>query len=233
MGLVSTPQMRLKALEGTDGGTVTFREADAQLPSTLRLLNAERSYEIFPILLEEIVKLGFARAFILTADFETGEIIPSAAIKCSDSYLQKFKTSLYSTDNPIVTIFHTLKPAVVPNNAPMARGMYCHPMLYKNRNMCWEAERMRKSECLAQANSRESRRLSLEQQVCRTCDMRGYASVVVVEPPKKTPAKVMNDLAALIELSNRYLSRLFKVEHYYNRMRDMDQTIDQMNTVMM
>lgn len=224
--------MRLRTLEVAEGGAVPLREADAQLPSSLRLLNAERSYEILPILLEEIVKLGFARAFVLTADFETGEIVPSAAIKCSDSYLQKFKTSLYSTDNPIVTIFQTLKPGIVPNNAPMARGLYCHPMLYKNRNMCWEAERMRKSECLAQANFRESRRLALEHQICKTCDMRGYASVVVVETPKKPPTKAMNELGALVELSNRYLSRLFKVEHYYNRMRDMDQTIDQMNTVM-
>src|SRR3954469_22324395 len=168
--------MRLKTLEAREGGAVTFREADAQLPSTLRLLNAERSYEILPILLEEITKLGFPRAFVLTADFETGEVVPSAAIKCSDAYLQKFKTSLYSTDNPIVSIFHTLKPGFVPNKASIARGLYCHPMLYKNRNMCWEAERMRKSECLAQANFSESRRLALEHQVCKTCDMRGYAS---------------------------------------------------------
>src|SRR5436309_13898716 len=130
--------MRLRALEATEGGTGTFREADAQLPSTLRLLNAERSYDILPILLEEIVKLGFARAFVLTADFETGEIVPAAAIKCSETFLQKFKTSLYATDNPIVNIFHTLKAATVPNNAPIARGLYCHPMIYKNRNMCWE-----------------------------------------------------------------------------------------------
>ena len=73
--------MRVRALEATEGGRVTFREADSQLPSSLRLLNAERSYDIFPILLEEIVKLGFARAFVLTADFETGEILPAAAIK--------------------------------------------------------------------------------------------------------------------------------------------------------
>lgn len=225
--------MRLKSLDANDGGNVSFREADAQLPSSLRLLNAERSYDIFPILLEEIVKLGFARAFVLSTDFETGEIVPAAAIKCSEGYLQKFRTSLYATDNPIVTIFHTLKPAVVPSSGGFARGLYCHPMVYKNRNMCWEAERSRKSDCLAVANFRETRKLALESQVCKTCDMRAYASAVVVEVPKKTPARTMNELQSLIELANRYLSRLFKVEHYYNRMRDMDQTIDQMNTVMM
>src|SRR5438309_2603325 len=197
--------MRLKALEATGRSTVTFREADVQLPSSLRLLNAERSWDIFPILLEEIVKLGFVRAFVLTTDFETGEIVPAAAIKCSEAFLQKFKTSLYATDNPLVTVFHGQKPAVVPNNAPIARGLYCHPLIYKSRNMCWEAERSRKSDCLAVANSRESRKLALENQVCSTCDMRAYASVVVVETPKKPPAKAMNELAALIELGNRYL----------------------------
>src|SRR5436853_7554660 len=111
--------MRVRSQEANGGGTAAFREASAQMPSTLRLLNAERPYDIFPILLEEIVKLGFARAFVLTADFESGEILPAAAIKCSDSFLQKFKTSLYATDNPIVTIFHTLRPAIVPNNAPI------------------------------------------------------------------------------------------------------------------
>src|SRR2546421_5287059 len=163
--------MRVRALEATEGGRVTFREADVQLPSTLRLLNAERSYVIFPILLEEIVKLGFARAFVLTADFETGEISPAAAIKCSNGYLEKFRTSLYANDNPLVNIFHSLKPAFVPHNASFARDLYCYPVVYKNRNMCWEAERLRKSECLAVANFRESRRLSLETQQCQTCEM--------------------------------------------------------------
>ena len=48
----------------------------------LRLLGAERSEEIFPILLEEIVSLGFSRALILEVDFDTGQIKPGAALKC-------------------------------------------------------------------------------------------------------------------------------------------------------
>ena len=42
----------------------------------------------------------------------------------------------------------------------------------------------------------------------------------------------LGDLRALIELANRYLSRLFKVEHYYNRMMEMETVIAQMQTVM-
>ncbi len=40
------------------------------------------------------------------------------------------------------------------------------------------------------------------------------------------------ELRALIDLANRYLSRLFKVEHYYNRMIEMETVIAQMQTVM-
>ena len=44
--------------------------------AALRLLSAERTDEIFPVLLEEIVALGFPRAAALTVDFESGEVAP-------------------------------------------------------------------------------------------------------------------------------------------------------------
>src|SRR5947209_2459681 len=62
--------------------------------------------------------------------------------------------------------------------------------------------------------------------------MRAYAAAVVVELPKNYTDQTIAELAELIDLANRYLSRLFKVEHYYNRMRDMEITIAQMGTVM-
>jgi len=49
---------------------------------------------------------------------------------------------------------------------------------------------------------------------------------------KGTAERDLSELHALIELANRYLSRLFKVEHYYNRMTDMENVIVQMQTVM-
>ena len=42
--------------------------------AALRLIAAERPEEILPILLEEIVHLGFPRAAVLDVDFDTGEI---------------------------------------------------------------------------------------------------------------------------------------------------------------
>ena len=65
-----------------------------------------------------------------------------------------------------------------------SRPIYIHPILYSNRNLCWEADRIRTSSCLAVQNSRREKRVRLEDQVCTTCEMRAYAAAVVVEPPK-------------------------------------------------
>jgi PAS domain S-box-containing protein len=224
--------MRLKTLELVKGDGNILKDAETRIPAALRLLHAERSDEIYPILMEEIVRLGYPRAFVLSANFETGEVSPIAGIKCTDSYLQKFRTSLYA-DHPVIGIFHGLAPAVLPRSAVSSKSLYCHPIIYRNENLCWEAERQRRPECLATENFRGIRRLSLDGQQCKTCEMRSYAAVVGVELPKKPTAKSLGELATLIELANRYLARLFKIEHYYNRMRDMENTISQMNAVMM
>ena len=81
-------------------------------------------------------------------------------------------------------------------------------------------------------NFRKEKRIRLEDQVCTTCEMRSYSAVIVVEVPKSAGEQAIRELGELVELANRYLSRLFKVEHYYNRMRDMEITIAQMGTVM-
>jgi len=47
--------------------------------AALRLIAAERPEEIFPILLEEIVFLGFPRAAVLEVDFDSGEIKTAAS----------------------------------------------------------------------------------------------------------------------------------------------------------
>src|SRR5262249_19998167 len=112
------------------------------------------------------------------------------------------------------------------------RPIYIHPILYSNRNLCWEADRIRTATCLAVQNFHREKKIRLEEQVCVTCDMRAYAAALIVELPRNTAQSAIAELAELIELANRYLSRLFKVEHYYNRMRDMEITIAQMGTVM-
>ena len=199
--------------------------------ATFRLLSAERSDEIYPILMEEVVALGFPRALVVALELESGEIKPVAAIHCSQSYLQKFTTALWQGENSIVGVLRSLKPAVVPKAGTSGRSIHCHPVLFKNRNACWEAERRNRS-CLAVQNFLKPGALEISEQVCRTCEMRAYAGAVLVEMPAQVSERQMSDLRSLIETANGHLSRLFKVDHYYNRMRDNDAIIAQMQTLL-
>jgi PAS domain S-box-containing protein len=207
--------------------------AERERKAGLRLLGAERSEEIFPLLLEEIIAVGHPAAFVARVDFETSAITPVASLNCSRGYLQKQRTTLFAMENPIVRILHTFKPAVIPDKPKSsANSLYVHPLVYRNRSACWEAERANAGTCLAVANFHSKQRLSLPDQICATCDMRAYTAVVCVELKSGAKASEISQLGVLIELANRYLSRIFKVEHYYNRMTDMENTIGQMRTVL-
>ncbi|MGH9523861.1 MAG: ATP-binding protein [Terriglobales bacterium] len=200
--------------------------------AAVRLLAAERSEEVFPVLLEEIVGIGFARAMVVSVNFETSEVAPSAALNCPNSLLKAANSSLWSADNPVIATLHSGTPAIV-ESPPFATGpWYCHPVVFRNHNLCWEAGRDRRDDCLAVLNDRGRRKLHLQDQVCSTCNMRGYAAVVLVDARRINSERQLRECAALVDLSNRFLSRLYKVEHYYNRMRDMETTIGQMETVM-
>jgi len=201
-------------------------------PAILRLLQAERSEEIFPLLLEEIIALGYPRAMVLDVNFDSGEVTPAAALKWPRQQMEKFSTALWMSDHPLAGVLNSARPAVLTKSSIHTRPIYIHPILYSNRNLCWEADRVRTVSCLAVQNFRREKRIRLEDQVCSTCEMRAYAAVVVVELGKHSSEAGLAELADLIDLANRYLSRLFKVEHYYNRMRDMEITIAQMGTVM-
>jgi signal transduction histidine kinase len=221
---VATAEMRMQ-LNGRRG-------LKRRTPAALRLLEAERSEEIFPILLEEIVALGHHRAVVLDVDFDSGEITPSAALKWPRQQVSKFGTQIWAKNNPIAGVLNSGLPAAFPKTTIHNRPLYVHPIFYSNKSPCWEAERMRSASCLAVQNFVRGKRIRLEEQTCSTCDMRAYASVIVVELAKNNSEAELADLAQMIELANRCLSRLFKVEHYYNRMRDMEITIAQMGTVM-
>jgi signal transduction histidine kinase len=208
------------------------RAAQPRRPAVLRLLQAERSEEIFPLLLEEIIALGSPRALVVDVNFDTGEVTPAAALKWPRPQMEKFSTALWMSEHPLIEVIHTARPRVVGKTILHNRALYIHPILYSNRNLCWEADRIRTGSCLAVQNFRKQKRIRLEDQVCATCEMRAYAAAVVVDLPKGYTDQMVAELGELIELANRYLARLFKVEHYYNRMRDMEITIAQMGTVM-
>ena len=200
--------------------------------SALRLLGIERTEEIYPVLLEEIVALGHPRAVITKVNFETSEISPIASLNCSRAFVQRFHTSLFSLENPVAHVLQTLEPEILPSGGRKPVDIYYQPMIYRNRTGCWEAERARSGRCIAVENYHSRLKLQLQEQVCTICKMRAYAALAVVEVKRNAKEREIAELRALIELANRYLSRLFKVEHYQNLMMDMETTITQMQTVM-
>src|SRR5437588_7286986 len=221
---MGTPQLRPKSKAFVSRDSVNESAA-------LRLLSAERPEEIFPILLEEIVKLGCSRAMILEVDFETGEVKPTASLNCDNSYLAKLRTSLWASENPIVSALQNPNPAILhPDHG--SSPWYAYPMIYRSSTRCWEAERERRQDCLAIQNSRITRKLQFEDQVCVTCGMQAYATLLLAQLHKNTTDLHLVQLRALAARANGYLSRLFKVEHYYNRMRDMEVTIARLQAVM-
>ncbi|HSE48864.1 MAG TPA: ATP-binding protein [Terriglobales bacterium] len=226
---MATPEMRVNTVAQLPAQR---RMAALRRRSALRLLDVERSEDIFPVLLEEIMALGFRRAAIATVDPETGELVPAESVNAGKQFLAQFRTSLYASENPLVGVLQGMQPAVLPQPGNKNHNLYCHPFIYRNRNMCWEAERERRADCLALVNFSSPQPLQLDRQTCEVCDMRSYAGLVAVELNGATSERELSELRALIELANRYLARLFKVEHYYNRMRDMDTTIAQMQTMM-
>src|SRR5579864_2385204 len=200
--------------------------------AALRLLSAERSEEIFPILLEEIVNLGFPKAMILEVDFEVGEVKPTASLNFDKRELDKFRASLWASENRIISVLQNLNPSVLPADSSNGQSLYAYPMVYRSRTRCWEAERQRRNDCLAMQNFRISRKLPFEEQVCAACGMRAYATLVVAKLGRNTSESQLREFRNLAERANGYLARLFKVEHYYNRMRDMEVTISRLRAVM-
>jgi signal transduction histidine kinase len=200
--------------------------------AALRLIAAERPEEIFPILLEEIVFLGFPRAAVLDVDFDTGEIKPAASLNFDATFLKDVQTSLWASEDPLVSALLNLKPVLLPDGKLRAGALYAQPMIYRSHMRCWEAERERRSDCLAVQNMDPKRKLQIQQQVCAACGMRSYISMVVGQLGRTTSEAQLRQFRNLADRANRHLSRLFKVEHYYNRMRDMETTISRMSTVM-
>jgi signal transduction histidine kinase len=219
---MATAQMRVRA-EGDSPGRRTV--------AALRLMEAERSEEILPILLDEIAALGYVRALAATINMETAELVPTVSVNCSKSFQQRFRASLYAMENPFVQVLQSMTARVVNGTRKTEAALYCYPMVYRSRSGCWEAERSGPG-CLALNNDLGAPKIQLQEQICSICDMRGYGALVAVELPRSHTRTQLNNLAGLIEMANRNLSRLYKTEHYFNRMSEMEVTITQMQTVM-
>jgi signal transduction histidine kinase len=223
---MATPHLQLQPTESIKRGSPKA----SGISVALRLLEAERWEKVYPILLKEIIGLGYQRAFVAAVDFETREIIPSVSLNCSRNYLDRFRTSLDVFDGGLADIVQSQKPAVVQNFSMYNRPLYCHPVVFSSPKACWEEHRERRRDCLAADNARHRRTLSPERQVCGVCNIRGYAAVIAVELPRRDADPT--PLSDLIELANQCLGRLLKLEHRYNRIAEMDITIAQLQTVM-
>jgi signal transduction histidine kinase len=62
--------------------------------------------------------------------------------------------------------------------------------------------------------------------------MRSYAALAVGELGPRSSKTRLHQFRILADRANGYLARLFKVEHYFNRMRDMEVTISRLRAVM-
>src|SRR2546430_1489597 len=79
--------------------------------------------------------------------------------------------------NSLIDILQSQHAGVVKDSSLHHRSLYCHPLLFSNLNPCWEAERERRTDCLAVENAYRRRKLGLEEQVCTSCNMRAYAAI--------------------------------------------------------
>src|SRR5579885_3208817 len=150
---MASPQMRgTRAPQLPPALSAEERHGAVRRRAAARLLGLERTDEVYPVLLEEIVAQGFVRALVLAVDLESGEIRPAASLNCSRSLLNAACTTIWAADNPVVAVLHGMKPTVL-SSPPFAGGCwYCHPILFNNPHACWEAQRNRGRSCLAVSN---------------------------------------------------------------------------------
>ncbi|HKF21805.1 MAG TPA: ATP-binding protein [Candidatus Angelobacter sp.] len=196
----------------------------------LRLLQAERSEDIFPILLEEIVALGHPRAAVL--ETTSGCAAPAVALNWGRQQLEKLTVALRTEGHPLMAGVDGRRSVVGAKINLHHRLLYVYPMRLSNPSSCPEAGQARRAECLAAQNFRGIKGNRPQDQICSVCTVRGHSAAVVVELRRHHTEADLMALNELIDLTNGYLSRLFKSEHYYNRLRDMEITMAQVGTVM-
>src|SRR5262249_20525720 len=206
------------------------RDSTPSREACLRLLQAERSEDVCPILLEEIVTLGHPRAAVLEA--APGFAAPVVALHWGRQQLEKLIAALRveerapsravggnRAEGPVKVCIHN-------------RPLYLYPMRLSSPGPCPEAGPARAADCLAAQNFRGVKGNRPRDQICSVCTVRGHSATVAVELRRNHTDADLTALNELIDLTNVHLSRLFKTEHYYNRLRDMEITMAQVGTVM-
>ena len=102
-------------------------------PVSLRFIEAESPQDVFRVLLDAIVFLGFPRAALLEADLETNEVKASASVNCDSKFLERLRTSLEARDNPFVSALLNLKPALISDGTIRNIKFYVCPVIYRSQ----------------------------------------------------------------------------------------------------
>src|SRR5215831_3319708 len=86
------------------------RDAAQNREAALRVLQVERSAELLPVLLDEIVALGHARAAVLEIGPNSGEVAQVAAVNWPAADLEKRAEALRGPAGPLGRTLATNRP---------------------------------------------------------------------------------------------------------------------------
>lgn len=202
-----------------------------QRSALLRLLQAARTEDVLPLLLQEILRLGFPRAIALEAEIDTANLVPAAALRWPKLEIKKFSPALRKAGQPLATVLQRAEPAVLLKSEYSSRPIYVHPVLHTNPKARGEAAGRRESFRLPVRKFRPERPVRLEEQVSSARHVQDYAGLVVVELNRNNGEAALHELGELVELAAQVRSRSFKAEHDGLRMREMEMKIARMGTV--
>ena len=197
------------------------RDAAQSREAALRMLQVERSAELLPVLLEEIVALGHARAAVLETGSNSDEVAQVAAVNWLPEDLAKLAEALRGAAGPLLRTLAANHPEVL--EGPLHHhALSLQPLLYSNPTPCREAANSGSESCLAVQNACGDKSRVHPLQPCSVCGMHGYAVVAVVELRHHRAEADLAALSDLIRLANAHLSHLVKVDHYHDRIRELE-----------
>lgn len=209
------------------------RSRRARLPderALTRLLETDEPDDVYPVLLEEVLRLGYPRALVLQTQIDSGELAPVAALNCPDDYAQALRSSVYQTDHLIRQVLAAGRPRLLREGVLAPAALYCHPIRLTAAKACADA-REPHGACLAFERARSHPRPADERR-CATCGIWDYAAVVVVEFSRNGRSRPAPELIGLIEFANRTRVRLLKSEQHRARIAALQRSVTQLDRLL-
>lgn len=198
--------------------------------AAVRLLEAGKPDEIFPIVLEAARTLGFPRSLVVELDSQTRRIAPVAELRWPGARLNRFRAALleyslvehskdgHSADEilkdgapaiELSAIFHAGQPMVLARSGLHDKPIYIHPVSFGGSHLCGKNPA---EPCLAAIGARRSVQLPEKAlacpPACPVCGVPSWQAVVVVELPARRSQRAIRELAGLIETAALQRSRL-------------------------